>query len=369
MLRTAVLSILLIILSTTAAHAGVRIKDITDLEGARGNQLVGFGLVVGLDGTGSRTPNTQKVAVDVMQRFAIGSKITSDTKADNLYKSENISLVLVTAELGPFSRKGSRLDVTVSVYDDAKSLQVGTLLLTPLRGADGEVYATAQGPLTVGGYSFSGAAASAQKNHPTVARGGRAAYVEREARSEILCNGQLRFLLRDPDYTTVRAITRVIADRFPGSSMTLDAGTVQVSVPREWQRNLFGFISEIGVMEVMPDAPARVVINERTGTIVAGEHVKIARTAIAHGSLSIVTAEEPQVSQPEPLSKGKTVVVPRTRLGVTEQAGSLQVVEPTVTVAELARALNALGVTPRDLIAIFEALKECGALHAEVVHM
>ena len=349
------------------AGADVRVKDITDLQGARNNQLYGLGLVVGLQGTGSKSLFTQQVAVDVLQKLYVGSKITAETQTDNVFKSENISVVMVTTEIGPFARCGSRIDITVSVYDDAKSLQGGTLLLTPLRGVDGEVYAVAQGAVSIGGFAASGAAASVQKNHPTVGRIPSGAIVEHEARGEILCNGQLRLLLKEPDYATAQAIANVIGEKFPGTAATLDAGTVQVRVPPEYVNDVVLFVSGIGALEVTPDVPARVVISERTGAVVAGSQVKISTVAIAQGNLVISTTEEPEVSQPAQFSKGRTTVVPRTNVGVKEQAGTLKVVPQTVTVTELARALNALGATPRDLILIFQLLKQAGALHAELV--
>jgi flagellar P-ring protein precursor FlgI len=376
MLRPAILGIAccgLLLGAHGTAHAGVRIKDITELEGARSNQLVGFGLVVGLDGTGGKGSFTQQVAVDMLARFNVVTKALADTKGDTVFKSGNISAVMLTADLGPFARRGSRLDVTVSALDDATSLQGGTLIMTPLRGADKVDYAVAQGPVLVGGFSFgvsggsTGTVASAQKNHPTVGRLPGGAIVECEARGCILCNGCIRLLLREPDYTTSRAIAKAINGRFPNSAITLDAGTVQVFVPKNLWNNPVGFVSDIGALEVDPDAPARVVINERTGTIVAGEQVKIGSVALAHGNLAIVTSEETVVSQPLPFSKGKTVVVPRGQVGVTEQAGAVQVLPRSITVAELARALNALGATPRDLIVIFQMLKQAGALHAELV--
>ncbi len=352
---------------------GVRIKDITDLEGQRSNQLIGVGLVVGLDGTGSKSPFTQQTAVDMLSRFNINAKISADTKGDAPFKSGNIAVVMVTAELGPFARCGSRIDVTVAVLDDSTSLQGGQLLITPLAGADKCVYAVAQGALHVGGFSFGApgnggaATAGAQKNHPTAGRIAGGAIVEREVRGEVLCNGQIRLLLRQPDYTTSRAIAKAINDRYPNSAVTLDAGTVQVFVPKGMCPNVVTFVSDIFMLEVVPDIPARVVINERTGTIVAGHQVKIAAVAVAHGNLAIVTNNEPVASQPLPFARGKTVVLPRSTVGVTEQGGAVQVLPPTVTVADLARALNALWATPRDLITIFHALKEAGALHAELV--
>jgi flagellar P-ring protein precursor FlgI len=258
-------------LARAAPVDSVRIKDITDIEGARPNHLVGFGLVVGLDNTGGRSLFTQQVAVDMLTRFNVGSRITALTLGDNVYRSGNISAVMVTAELGPFARRGSRLDVIVSVLDDATSLQGGTLLLTPLRGADGVDYVVAQGPVSLGGFLFTapfGAnqpLASVQKNHPNVGRIPGGALVEREARGEIVCNGQIRLLLRDPDYNTAHAITRAINAKFPMAALTLDAGTVNVTVPPDWCSNIVNFVSEIGLLGVTPDVPAKVVINERTG--------------------------------------------------------------------------------------------------------
>jgi flagellar P-ring protein FlgI len=359
--------------ATGPAEAGVRIKDITELEGARSNQLVGFGLVVGLDGTGGKSSFTQQVAVDMLSRFNIVGKSISSTQGDAVFKSGNIAAVMVTADLGPFARRGSRLDVTVSAVDDTTSLQGGTLIMTPLRGADHVDYAVAQGPVLVGGFSFAAPSgggaptATAQKNHPTVGRLAGGASVECEARGEILCNGQLRLLLREPDYATARSIATAINANYPNSAITIDAGSVQVFVPKEDCTNVVSFVSDIGALEVTPDVVARVVLNERTGTIVAGDQVKIGSVALAHGNLAIVTSNDPEVSQPAPFAKGKTVVVPRAKVGVSEQTGPVQVLPRSVTVAELARALNALGATPRDLIVIFQMLKQAGALHAELV--
>jgi flagellar P-ring protein precursor FlgI len=349
------------------AQAGARIKDITDLEGARNNQLYGFGLVVGLNGTGGRSRFTQQVAVDMMKRLCVVSKIAFQQLTDNTFVSPNISAVMVTAEIGPFARIGSRLDVTVSVLDDATSLQGGTLLFTPLHGADGVVYAIAQGPLSVGGFVFGGAAASAQKNYVSVARIPGGALVEHEARGEVLCKGRVHLLLKNADYATARSVAAVINQWMPGHALPLDAGTIEVVVPPEARSHAVSFLSDLGNLEVLTDAPARVVINERTGTVVAGENVKIATVAIAHGNLAIVTREAPQVSQPNGFSQGRTVVVPRTQIGVTEQPAQLYIAPQTVTVADLARALNALGVSPRDLISIFQAIKQAGALQAELV--
>lgn len=365
----------MLLLTVGSGNAATRIKDITDLEGARSNQLVGIGLVVGLENTGGRSLFTQQVAADMLYRFRINTLINSNNRLDSVIRTGNISVVTVTADLGPFARRGSKIDVLVSALDDALSLQGGTLIFTPLRGADDVVYAVAQGPLSVGGFQFNvpqgsqTPLASAQKNHPTVGRIPGGAIVEREARGEIVCNGAIRLLLRDPDYTTSCAIAKAINRKFPNTAVTVDAGAVQVFVPHKPLTEVICFASEIGQLEVVPDIPARVVINERTGTIVAGKDVQIDKVAVAHANLAILTSDEPFASQPPPFSGGTTAILPRPRLGVTEQGGSLRVMERGTTVEDLARAMNALGVTPRDMIAIFQALKQAGALHAELIIM
>ena len=351
------------------AAAQVRIKDITEIEGARSNPLHGFGLVVGLDGTGSRSTFTQQVAVDMLQKMNVSATIFSQLPSDNVLRSTSISAVMVTAEIGPFARKGSKLDVTVSALDDARSLQGGTLIMTPLRGADNETYVVAQGALSIGGFGVSGQAAGIQKNQLNTGRVPNGGMVEKEALGEIFCKGKARFLIKDPDYNTSRLIAKVINERYPGFALAQDGGAVAVGLPREKSVNPVGFISELGLLEVSPDAPARVVINERTGTVVAGENVTISSTAIAHGNLYILAAESPAVSQPGALAGGTTAIVPRTQVGAIEPRTKLIPTPKATTVAEVARALNALGVSPRDLISIFQALKQAGALHAEIIIM
>ena len=358
-----------------ARAAGTRIKDITEFEGARANQLTGVGLVVGLENTGGRSLFTQQVAVDMLQRFRINTLINSNSNLAPVYRAFSASVVAVTTEIGPYTRRGSKVDVLVSVMDDALSLQGGTLIFTPLRGADDVVYAVAQGPLSIGGFQFTVPAgtstplASAQKNHPTVGRIPGGAIVERESRGDIVCNGTVRLLLRVPDFTTACAIARVINGRFPRSAVPLDAGTVQVFVPRERLNDIVCWAGEVGQLEVTPDVVARVVINERTGTIVAGKDVQIDTVAVAQGNLAILTSDEPFASQPPPFSGGTTAILPRPRIGVTEQGGALRVLERSATVSDLARALNALGVTPRDMISIFQAIKQAGALNADLIIM
>ncbi len=359
----------------SALVAGVRIKDITELEGARSNQLVGIGLVVGLEGTGGKSSSTQQMVVDMLQRFNITTSIIAEGRGASVFKSGNVSAVMVTAELGPFTRKGSRIDVTVSALDDATSLFGGQLIFTQLKGADNIVYALASGQVIVGGYGFAasggagggGTTASVAKNHPTVGHISGGGIVECEARGRILRDGQVRLMLREPDYITARAIAKAINTRYPDTALTLDAGTVQVFVPDEHVNQVVGFVGDIGLLEVNPDTTAKVIIDERTGTVVAGDQVKVGRVAIVRGNLAISVSNEPVASQPAPYSRGKTVVLPRASVGVTEQGGVMQVIEPAMTVSDLARALNALGATPRDLVIVFEHIKKAGALHAELV--
>ena len=357
------------LITVTTASAQVRIKDIAEIEGARSNQLHGFGLVVGLDGTGSRSTFTQQVAVDMLQKMNVAATIFSQLPSDNVVRSTSISAVMVTAELGPFSRKGTKLDVTVSALDDARSLQGGTLIMTPLRGADNQIYVVAQGPLSVGGFSVSGQAAGVQKNHLNVGRIANGGIVEKEALGEVFCKGRARFLLKDADFNTARLMAKVINDKFPGYALAQDGGAVVVGVPREKSANPVAYLSELSLMEVMPDRTARVVINERTGTIVAGQNVTISAAAISHGNLYLMAAENPQISQPNAFAAGTTAAAPRTNVGAVEQRARMNVVPQTTTVGVVARALNALGVTPRDLISIFQALKQAGVLNAELVVM
>lgn len=365
--RISLLILCAAMLCPLAARAdGIRIKDVTQVAGERPNQLRGLGLVIGLDGTGGRSLATQQMVVDMLQKMNVTAKIVTEVKTDNVYKSTNVAMVMVTGELPPFSRRGATIDVTVSSLD-AQSLQGGTLLPTPIDGLDGETYAVAQGSLTIGGFGVQGDAAKAQKNQLNVGRIPDGATVEREALGEFHCNGLVRLLLRSPDHSTAQAITKVINERYARSAVARDAGTVQVCVPDRYMENVVGFVGDIGILEINPDAPARVVINERTGTIVAGEHVKIATVAVSHGSLHMSTTETAQVSQPLPFSNGETVVVPRTTVDAEEEGGKMVIVPRTATVADVARGLNALGATPRDLISIFQNLKQSGALHAELV--
>ncbi|MCA8998439.1 MAG: flagellar basal body P-ring protein FlgI, partial [Planctomycetaceae bacterium] len=363
-----VVSLLIYGLSASFVSADVRVQDITTVEGVRKNQLVGMGLVTGLNGTGSKSPVTRRFAMNMLQRFGVRSDpdLRARIENDAAQKTDNISVVTVTADLLSFAKPGSQIDVLVSTFDDAESLQGGQLIMTPLYGADGQVYAVASGPLSIGGFSFGGQAASVQKNHPTTARIPNGATVELELGSCIGFDGRIRLILNTPSYETARRISEAINDVYPLAAMVMDPATVDVAVPVTILNGIPDFIAHVGNLTVIPDVPARVVINERTGTVIVGENVKLSQVLITHANLAVSTSESPLVSQPAPFSEGVTTVVPRTDVLVEEEDARVSVVEETTTVGDLAIALNSLGVTPRDLSSIFQQLKESGALHADL---
>lgn len=371
-LIAALLSLLLLVAGSPVwaetVPTDVRVKDITSVAGVRDNQLVGMGLVTGLNGTGGKNPSTRQFAMNMLQRFGLRAdpeqraRLQNDTRL----KTDNLSVVVVTANLPAFARKGSTLDVTVSAFDDATSLQGGQLVMTPLFAANDEVYAVASGPVSIGGFSFEGQAGSVQKNHPTTGRIAGGATVEAETCTPIGQQGVVQLLLQDPNYETASRIGQAINLVYPETARATDAGTVSVSVPQLHQSDIPAFLSLIGQLTVRPDVKARVVINERTGTVVIGTNVRLSQVLITHANLAVITSETPVVSQPAPFSEGQTVVVPRTDLEVIEEERPVSVIDRTATVGDLARALNALGVTPRDLSAIFQQLKASGALHAEL---
>jgi flagellar P-ring protein precursor FlgI len=273
---------------------------------------------------------------------------------------------MVTATLPPFARAGSRVDVLVSSLGDAKSLQGGTLLLTPLRAPNGEIYAVVQGPVSIGGFAASGrAGGGVHKNHPTVGHIAGGALIEREVRVQFTLKKRIRLTLHSPDFTTSYRLAQTInAQLGTAMAQAVDSGTVEVQVPEAHQGNLVQFVSMLENMQVVPDSVAKVVLDERTGTVVIGENVRIATVAIAHGNLSIEIKETPQVSQPAPFSRGQTVVTPNSEVQVREEKTQLVLIPQAVTIRDLVRALNSVGVTPRDLIAIFQAIKAAGALQA-----
>jgi flagellar P-ring protein precursor FlgI len=347
---------------TWPAH-GVRIKDIAEIEGVRSNQLVGYGLVIGLNGTGDGTGTefTIQSLVSMLERMGV--------KVDrSKVRVDNVAAVMVTADLPPFSRVGTRIDALVSSIGDAESLQGGTLILTPLKGPNGLVYAVAQGPISVGGsFSASGEAARVQKNHPTVGRVVNGASIEKEVPFQFRKKGEISINLRQPDFTTAVRLARSVNSTLEGEFATpLDGGTVRVQIPPEFSSDIVGLVASIEKLDVVPDRAATVVFDERTGTIVIGADVRISAVAISHGNLSIVIKERPEVSQPLPFSEGETVVTPDTELTVKEEKSSVFLMPPGVSIQEIVKALNAIGVSPRDLIAILQTLKEAGALQAEL---
>jgi flagellar P-ring protein precursor FlgI len=348
-----------------AARAQVRVKDVARVQGMRENNLYGYGLVIGLNGTGDRNrsnPFTPQAVASMLQRLGIAVPV------DRL-DGKNVAAVMVTAKLPPFARPGTGLDVTVSSLGDATTLQGGTLLLTPLQGPDGRVYALAQGPLSVGGFAASGAGGdSVQKNHPTVGRVPGGAVVERDL-PVALDPTALTFSLLQPDFTTSVRLASAINQASAGEvARAVDASTVLVRVPPADQPRLVEFIARIETARLQVDTPARVVINERTGTVIMGSQLRISTVAISHGNLSITVSEEKQVSQPAPFAPrgSATVVVPKSEVVVREENRQLMVVPEGASIGDVVQALNALGVTPRDLIAILQAIRQAGALLAEL---
>ncbi|MCL6609242.1 MAG: flagellar basal body P-ring protein FlgI [Geminicoccaceae bacterium] len=346
------------------AQAAPRIKDLADFEGVRSNVLIGYGLVVGLNGTGDSLRNavfTQESLVAMLERLGVA------TRGVNL-NTKNVAAVMVTATLPPFARQGSRIDATVSAMGDAKSLLGGTLLATPLLGADGEVYAVAQGALAIGGFEAKGQAQSVTRGVPTAARLPAGAVVEREVPFALDSLPELRLALRNPDFTTAQRMAAAINARIAGApARALDSTTVRLAVPTAYRGRTAALLSEIEQLPVEPDNPARIVIDERSGIIVIGDKVRISRVAVAQGNLTVRITETPQVSQPNPLAGGETVVVPRTNVEVdTQPERKLVVLETGATLDALVDGLNALGVGPRDMIAIIQAIKAAGALQAEI---
>ena len=347
-----------------AAYAA-RVKDLTLVEGGRDNQLVGYGLVVGLagDGDSNATPTMRTVANALMRQ---GISISYDQ-----IKSKNVAIVMVTADIGAFLKNGSRIDVNVASMGDAKSLQGGVLLQTPLLGADGKVYAVAQGAIAVGGFiggSSGPGGSTVQKNHPTVGQISNGAIVEREIPATIVRDGVLRLQLHNPDFTSAARMAQAINSVFAGAADARDAATVAVKVPSYFTGKTVDFVAELGSVEVTPDTLARVVINERTGTIVATSTVRISQVAISHGSLTITITQNLGVSQPNAFSNGGTTeVVPSTQTKVSEVRGGFVVLNEAPTVDRLANALNSLGVSTREMMSIFQTLKRSGALQAELV--
>ncbi len=351
-------------LAAASAVVGSRVKDLARVKGARENQLVGYGLVVGLTGTGDKsgTGFTLKSMSSMLEAMGITIK-------PGEINVKNVAAVLVTATLPPFAREGSRIDVTVSSLGDAKSLKGGILVQTPLRGADGRVYAVAQGPLVLGGFGAEApGGTAATTNHLTVARIPGGAIVEREVPCDFIEHGSFQIVLNQPDFTTASRLADAIRRTWPSAGAEIvDAGTIRVTSPDTSSQGALQFLAAVENLSVVPADRARVVINERTGTIVAGGEVVIHPVAIAHGNLNIKVSSSPMVSQPGPFSGGETVLYNRAELSVSSEGGKFTVMEAGTTLNEIANALNAMGVSARDMIAIFQAIKEAGALQAELV--
>lgn len=345
------------------AHATSRIKDLANVEGVRQNQLVGYGLVVGLNGTGdtlNNIPFTKQSLQAMLERMGVNIRGAT-------IRTGNVAAVMVTGNLPAFATQGTRMDVTVSALGDAKSLQGGTLLVTPLLGADGNVYAVAQGSLAIGGFSAEGAAASITKGVPTNGRIANGAIVEREIDFALNRLPNVRLALRNADFTTAKRIAAAVNDYLgTKTAEPIDPSTVQLSIPKEFKGNVVALLTEIEQLQVEPDNTARIIIDERSGIIVMGRDVRVATVAVAQGNLTVSISESPQVSQPNPLSRGRTRVTPNTRVGVQEDGKKLAMVKSGVSLQELVDGLNGLGIGPRDLIGILQAIKAAGALQAEI---
>jgi len=356
---TSALAILTLTSALGACAQTVRIKDIATVDGVRTNQLVGYGLVVGLNGTGDsqQVRYTAQSISNMLQRF--GMQIPPSSS-----RAKNVAAVMVTADLPPFARPGSRIDVTVSSIGDASSLQGGTLLQTPLVGADGQVYAVAQGPISVGGFTAGGGGAAVTKNHVTAGRIPGGALVEKEVPMPFGKGGAITLALGAGDFATASRVAKAINNILPGCAFAVDAATVRVNVPPNKASDIVGLIAEIEELPVEPDAAAKVAVNERTGTVVVGGAVRISAAAVTHGDLHVEIGVNTVVAQPPPLSGGTTTVVTQPTVSATEETRAVVGLKPTASVDDLVKALNALKVTPRDVIAILQALKQAGALHA-----
>jgi flagellar P-ring protein FlgI len=348
----------------TAPIAGAsRLKDVASVQGATTTPLIGYGLVVGLNKTGDKkqTVFSAQTLANMLERFGVAV-------APGEFKVENVAAVLVTAQLGPYAQTGAKLDVTASSIGDARSLQGGTLIPTPLRGPDGRVVALAQGPLSIGGFGGGGGGNSVQVNHLTVGRVPEGALVQ-EARATAMGPTEvLRLSLREPDFVSAGRIATALNEELgAGTAKVLDAGSVAVQVPQQYRASVPDLIARIEPLTVGVDSVARVVINERTGTVVLGGDVRLGPAAVSHGSLSVKISTRFDVSQPAPFGNGQTTVVPRTDVEVEEKSAQVISLDSGTTLSDVVRALNLLGTSPRDVIAIMQALKAAGALRAELV--
>src|ERR1700759_4045002 len=350
-------------LGATPAGATSRIKDLANIEGVRQNQLVGYGLVVGLNGTGdtlNNIPFTKQSLQAMLERMGVNIRGAT-------IRTGNVAAVMVTGNLPPFGTQGTRMDVTVSSLGDAKNLQGGTLLVTPLLGADGNVYSVAQGSVTINGFQAEGEAAKIVRGVPTVGRIANGAIIEREIEFALNRLPNVRLALRNADFTTAKRIAAAVND-FLGvkTAEPIDPSTVQLSIPPEFKGNVVAFLTEIEQLQVDPDLAAKIIIDERSGIIVMGRDVRVNTVAVAQGNLTVTISESPQVNQPNPLARGRTVVTPRTSVGVSEDGKKFAVVKDGVSLQQLVDGLNGLGIGPRDLIGILQAIKASGAIQADI---
>src|SRR3982074_2463141 len=361
--RVACAALLALALSPTPGGATSRIKDLANIEGVRQNQLIGYGLVVGLAGTGdtlNNIPFTKQSLQAMLERMGVNIRGAT-------IRTGNVAAVMVTGNLPAFGTQGTRMDVTVSALGDAKNLQGGTLLVTPLLGADGNVYAVAQGSVAIGGFQAEGAAASVVRGVPTVGRIANGAIIEREIEFALNRLPNVRLALRNADFTTAKRIAAAVND-FLGAKTAepIDPSTVQLAIPVEFKGNVVAFLTEIEQLQVEPDLAAKIIIDERSGIIVMGRDVRVATVAVAQGNLTVSISESPQVSQPQPFARGRTVVTPRTSIGVSEDGKKLALVKDGVSLQQLVDGLNGLGIGPRDLIGILQAIKAAGAIQADI---
>ena len=343
----------------------VRLKDLVEFDGVRGNDLVGHGLVVGLNGTGDglrNAPFTEEILTNTLER--LGVNVTGEQ-----FRPKNVAAVIVTASLPPFARAGSRIDITVSAIGDASSLLGGTLVMTPLSAADGDVYAVAQGTIIAGGMAAQGEAAAVIDGVPTAGVIPNGARVEREVDFDFTTLDQIRLALRMPDFTTAARIEAAVNDRFAASvAVMLDSGTIALDLDASGQPSPAHALAMIENVGIVPQTRARVVVDQRSGTIVMGQDVRISRVAVSQGNLTLRIDEQPAVIQPNPFSEGETVVVPRTKVDMEEEPGTgLAIVGSGTSLSEVIAGLNALGVSPRDMIDILKSIKAAGALHADFV--
>lgn len=362
---TATFGFLIALLSVSSVFAGgVRVRDLVMISGARDNQLVGYGLVAGLAGDGDKDQAyTKQTVANLLMRYGIN--IPASTLS-----AKNVAVVMLTADIPPFLKNGSRIDVNVASMGDAKSLNGGVLLQTPLMGADGKVYAVAQGALVVGGFSAGdggAGGATVTKNHPTTATIVNGALVEKEIPTQFVHDNSIELLLRDPSFGSASAMAEAINEVYKNSAKAIDSSTVQVQMPEGAAAAPVDFIAKLNLIEVTPDTPARIIINERTGTIVATSDIHISSCAVASGNITINVAQTLDVSQPGAFSRGSTAVTPRTSTSVTENKSRLIPLPELPTVEKVAAALSSLGATPRDMMGIFQAMKQAGALRAELV--